>query len=169
MPAPYSWEASPLASTRPPPPRPHGTRTYTRCASAPAGRSTSLPPGAAPPARPWATSACGADRGENVGIRSDARDRDWFSPNDNLEHLTGEWSSPGLQGLQLCKFGCVNSRLQVHQWTNWGQDSCTTDRWLSEKLDQPSEFRNITYKLKRFLLIWVRGHNFYFSTLGSLL
>ena len=45
------------------PGRPPTSSPCTRCASAPAARSTSPPPRAAPPARPWATSASGADLG----------------------------------------------------------------------------------------------------------
>lgn len=62
-PAAFSWATSHLVSTRRRPLRPLGVTPFTRCVSAQVVRSTCRQQRAAPPARPWATSACGADLG----------------------------------------------------------------------------------------------------------
>lgn len=62
-PAAFSWATSRLVSTRRRPLRPLGVTPFTRCVSAQVVRSTCRQQRAAPPARPWATSACGADLG----------------------------------------------------------------------------------------------------------
>lgn len=61
MPTPFSWVVSRWASTQRHPIRPPRSRLCMRCVSAPVARSTSLLQRPAPPARPWATSASGAD------------------------------------------------------------------------------------------------------------
>lgn len=67
-PTPFSWGVSRSASTRRRLLRLPRNRLSTRCASAPAARSTSLLQRVAPPARPWATSASGADLGAASAI-----------------------------------------------------------------------------------------------------
>lgn len=109
-PAAFSWEVSPSASTRHRPlSRPRSTAS-TRCASAPAARSTSPRQRAPPPARPWAISACGADLRAAAVMGNEGR--------GGLRHLLGrrlEHAAPTaasglllkmfeeLQPEQLCK------------------------------------------------------------------
>lgn len=86
MPTPFSWVASRSASTQCLPAVPPRIKWYMSCACVPAARSTFLLQRAPPPARPWATSASGADLGP-VSLRwhllwsfERGVDRGWNSP-----------------------------------------------------------------------------------------
>lgn len=165
MPTPFSWVASHSASTQRHPASPPRNRPYTRCASAPAARSTSLLQRAAPPARPWATSASGADLGaasligDTFNICSGAAEIE----TPPLVHLMrrvnsprGRWSSNSL----LSEFRLVRTHPRPLPAVVCWRSGHLYWRWRGLRNgSQSSSLKSGTFPLP---FIRVRGHTFIF-------